>query len=246
MIFFQQESDPQKVLKQKQSDLLERLKAQTESLNKLLGNFGKTTSEEKKATPTKKDKAPGTAAAPSHADPAEKNGKKDKDAKKEARKAAKAEALKKVATGEAPAQKEKGSVAGEKAWTVKDDRKTWEHGLSLTVNIPASLVLYPSEHLGEVTLTVTPADNQWVALLAKVGEKRQVVFNGAVSNKSKDAKTSVKVASGKFFLKTLKPWTLRSRNISRVWTNYGEISSDYLEASRISPWSFLEKATASA
>ncbi|CAI2350849.1 unnamed protein product [Caenorhabditis sp. 36 PRJEB53466] len=192
----QQETDPRKVLEQKQLELIETLKAQTDSLNKLLVSLAKVTGEDKKATPAKKEQSVPAAVAPASADTTGKDGKKDKDAKKEARKAAKAEAVKKLASGEAPIPKGKTPNVESNGWTVEDDRKTWEDKLSLTVNIPTSLVSYPQEHLGQATLTVTAADQQWVAILAKSGEKRQVAFTGDVSNKANDAKTTIKVTKG--------------------------------------------------
>lgn len=185
----QTETDPRKALEKKQLELIERLKGQTEQLNKLLVSFAPKKEAPICAKPAQKPQKEVTP------EPAA-GGKKDKDAKKEARKAAKAEAVKKVAGGAAPAPKAKGAKASGTQWTVEDDRKTWETNLTLTVNLPTTLVAYEQEHLKSVTLTVRDADLTWVKTLAKVGEKRGVSFEGDVENQAKEKKTVVKVVKG--------------------------------------------------
>ncbi|ULT98083.1 hypothetical protein L5515_012811 [Caenorhabditis briggsae] len=170
------ESDPRKALEKKQLELIERLKGQTEQLNNLLVTLAPAKGAPVCAKPAQKPQKEATPEA------ATAGGKKDKDAKKEARKAAKAEAVKKVAGNQ---------------WTVEDDRKTWETNLTLTVNLPTSLVAYEQEHLKNVTLTVREADFTWVKALAKVGEKRGVSFEGEVKNQAKEKKSTVKVVKGK-------------------------------------------------
>ncbi|KAF1759811.1 hypothetical protein GCK72_016278 [Caenorhabditis remanei] len=184
------ETDPRKALEQKQQDLIARLKSQTEQLNKLLVSLAPATAQKTCQKPAQTPKSTGK--APEAAGSAAPSGKLDKDAKKEARKAAKAEAVKKVGGAPAAAKGSKTSTP----WTVEDDRKTWETNLTLTVNIPASLVVYPQEHLKNVTLTVKDSDLPWVRALAKVGEKRGVAFEGDVKNGAKEKKTVVKVVKG--------------------------------------------------
>ncbi|CAO4375916.1 unnamed protein product [Caenorhabditis nigoni] len=184
------ESDPRKALEKKQLELIERLKGQTEQLNKLLVSLAPAKEAPVCAKPAQKPQKEATPEA------AAGGGKKDKDAKKEARKAAKAEAVKKVAGGAAPAPKTSAKSSGNQ-WTVEDDRKTWETNLTLTVNLPTSLVAYEQENLKNVTLTVRDSDLTWVKALAKVGEKRGVSFEGEVKNQAKEKKSTVKVVKGK-------------------------------------------------
>ncbi|CAI5448944.1 unnamed protein product [Caenorhabditis angaria] len=202
------ETDPVKVLEQKQLELIERLKKQADSLGKLLASAKPTTAAPQKG-----------AAKESTPQPAQEAPKKDKDAKKEARKAAKNEAKNKVASGDAPAPKKTATSAGS-SWTIEDDRKTWETGLSLTANIPSTLVNYPQEPLGQITLTVTKSDLVWVQSLALVGQKRSVSFTGNVTNKvGKDAKTTVNVKTGEEVSLTINKVTIRSR--ATVWKSLG-------------------------
>ncbi|CAB3406896.1 unnamed protein product [Caenorhabditis bovis] len=179
-----EETDPVKVLEKKQLALIEKLKLQTESLNKLLVSIGNAKASTPKSAPAPAEVVDG--------------GKKDKEAKKEARKAAKSEAKSKVAAGATPKPpSEKASGSG---WSVEDDRKTWETKLSLTVNLPPSLVAYPQENLGAVDVTITEADEGWAKALSAVGAKRNVAFNGVVCNNvGKGAKTTVTVKSGDVF-----------------------------------------------
>lgn len=203
---FQVESDPRKALEHKQLSLIEQLKAQTEELKKLLVSLGEAGKAERSAqkpaekAPKEPEKsagaassAPGVPGAPA---------KLDKDAKKEARKAAKAEAVKKLASGEAPPQKSAKKTVNSTPWTVQDDRKTWETNLTLTVNLPTSLVAYePQEQLKNATLTVRDVDLPWARALAKVGASRGVSFEGEVKNQTKEKKSSLKVVKGAgFFL----------------------------------------------
>uniref|UniRef100_A0A1I7U938 MICOS complex subunit MIC60 n=1 Tax=Caenorhabditis tropicalis TaxID=1561998 RepID=A0A1I7U938_9PELO len=204
----QTETDPRKDLEQKQLKLIEQLKKQTEQLKELLSGFGKT------AAP-----APTQKTVPQETKPAEKSAPKDKDAKKEARKAAKAEAVKKVAGGAAPAPKSAKKTADTPQWTVEDDRKTWETNLTLTVNIPASLVVYKQENLKNVTLTVREADLNWVKALAKIGAKRGVAFDGEVKNQTKEKKTTVKVVKGAVAALQIEKTTVKS--LQTIWKTLG-------------------------
>ncbi|CAL2029934.1 unnamed protein product [Caenorhabditis brenneri] len=187
------ETDPRKDLEQRQQQLIERLKVQSEKLKQLVGEFGEKNNSQPTSTPTSgkpEKKTQNTNPEPNN------GGKKDKDGKKEARKAAKAEAVKKSAVGEKKVSNSNGKTIRETQWTVEDDRKTWETNLTLTVNIPPSLVHYKQEHLKELTLTVRDCDLKWVQALSKIGEKREVAFEGEVKNKATKKQTVVKVVKG--------------------------------------------------
>ncbi|CAJ0584922.1 unnamed protein product, partial [Mesorhabditis spiculigera] len=182
--------DHVKDLENAQMALIARLKQQGPSIEKLLQNLRIGPKVQPKASTTPKSE-PKPAAAEEG-----KEKKSGKENKKEARKENKAKAVEAKGGNKPSAQPQKGASAkvDGATWIVKEEKPGAEIGQSLAANVDQGVSQFHAQHTGQLSLSMTPEDQPWVQILAKIAEQRGVLFVGAVRNNTATPKSTIAVA----------------------------------------------------
>ncbi|CAJ0565239.1 unnamed protein product, partial [Mesorhabditis spiculigera] len=177
-------------LENAQMALIARLKQQGPSIEKLLQNLRIGPKVQPKASTTPKSE-PKSAAAEEG-----KEKKSGKENKKEARKENKAKAVEAKGGNKPSAQPQKGASAkvDGATWIVKEEKPGAEIGQSLAANVDQGVSQFHAQHTGQLSLSMTPEDQPWVQILAKIAEQRGVLFVGAVRNNTATPKSTIAVA----------------------------------------------------